>query len=110
MNKEIEEIKERLNKIEKLVFVKNDFIQNRIKKETIKEFLLKFEIKSNVEILLAVGYFLEKEGAANFSLTDIGKKFMEAKLKKLSNISDTINKNIKKGFITDGGKIDGKKT
>lgn len=103
MNKEIEEIKKRLEKIEELIFSKNNFIKKE-KKESVREFLLKFNEESNVKNLLAIGYFLENEGKENFSLDDLREKFREAKLKKITNLNDTVNKNSDKAFLKKDGK------
>jgi hypothetical protein len=73
-----------------------------MKKQSIKEFLLGKKPKTDVEKVLAMGYFLEtQEGLACFNVDDLRKAYVKSKEPIPGNINDKINLNIKKGLITE---------
>ncbi len=74
------------------------------KKLSLKEFLLSKAPRSDVQRVLAIGYYLEKnEGAASFAVDDLRKAFRTAAEPLPGNLSETIRKNVSKGHLMDAG-------
>jgi len=72
------------------------------KKQSIKEFILQKKPKSDVEKVLVMGYFLEKQESFKcFNADDIRNAYVTSKESIPDNINDKINLNIKKGLITE---------
>jgi len=86
-------------------------VHNQSKKISIKEFILSKNLSGDVEKVLAMGYYLEKnEKAKSFNISDLGRLFISAKEKLPKNINDKVNMNIKKGHVMEvQEKKDGKK-
>lgn len=75
------------------------------------EYILRLKPSSDVERTVVFANFLEEyRHLASFSSDDIGALFVEARLKKPSNVADKIGKNASKGLFMPAGDIDGKKT
>jgi len=80
------------------------------KKLSITEFLGAKMPSSDVQKTLAIAYYLEKYGNLNsFNVDDIKSHFRLARHPLPQNVNDKININIKKGYIMDAEKKDGKK-
>ncbi len=75
------------------------------------EYILRLKPSSDVERTIVFANFLEEHrGLTSFSSDDIGALFVEARLKKPTNVADKIGKNASKGLFMPAGDIDGKKT
>ena len=80
------------------------------KKLAIAQFFKKASPKSDVDRTLVAGYYLEKyTDAENFTSADIRGTIHDARITPPKNPSDTISKNIKKGFMMPAGDKDGKR-
>ena len=78
-------------------------------KMSIAQFFKKTSARSDIDRVLAAGYFLEKfKNQDNFTASEISDTIREAKIPPPRNTHDVINKNIKKGFIMPYGDKDGK--
>jgi len=74
------------------------------KKVSLKEFLLSKAPRSDVQKVLGIGYYLERnEGAAAFTVDDLRKAFRTAAEPLPGNLSETIRKNVSKGHLMDAG-------
>ncbi len=72
------------------------------KKQSIKEFIIQKKPKSDVEKVLVMGSFLEKQESFEcFNVDDLRDAYVKSKEPIPTNINDKINMNIKKGFITE---------
>jgi hypothetical protein len=82
-----------------------------VKKTSAKEFLLNKAVKSEVQKVLALAYFLERhESLAVFNVPDLENIFRSAREKLPKNMNDAVNKNIARGFIMEAAeKKDSKK-
>lgn len=70
------------------------------KKLSIREIFISKKPKTDIDKTLVVGYYLEKlQNCTSFNISDIEVGFKSAKAPTPKNINDTINKNIRKGFI-----------
>jgi hypothetical protein len=70
------------------------------KKESAKEFLLKKKIGSETQKVLALAYFLERQGGlASFNVPDLESVFRSAREKLPQNMNDVVNKNVARGFM-----------
>lgn len=101
IEKEIEEIKKKLESFERRISVLEGKPQQLVSKSlSIKEFLLQKNPKDDTDKTLGIGYYLEKyEGFELFNIKDLEDGFRRAKEKVPININDKVNKNIQKGFI-----------
>jgi hypothetical protein len=73
------------------------------------QFIKSHNVKSDVNAVLAAGYYLEKiAGQENFTSLEIRDLISKAKRPLPKNISDSINGNIKKGLIMSAGDREGK--
>jgi hypothetical protein len=100
----LERIKALENRVEKLERItsngESEVTFSKKKRASAKEFLNTKLIKSDVQRVLALGYFLEYlEGFETFNVVDLEKAFHAAKEKVPSNINDAVNKNIGHGFV-----------
>jgi len=70
------------------------------KKLSIREIFISKKPKTDVDKTLLVGYYLEIfQDYTSFNISDIEVGFRSAKEPPPGNISDVVNKNIRKGFI-----------
>jgi len=98
----LEEHERRLSKLEEAFETKSP---KTVKRMSIREFLNLKKPKTDVDKTLAICYYLEKyENIIPFTRRDIMEAFKKAREKVPANVSDAINKNIKKGFIDEVGK------
>ena len=68
------------------------------------QFFKKVSSKSDVDRVLAAGYFLEKyKNAENFTALEIRQTIKEAKIQPPENVNHSINQNIRKGFMMTAG-------
>ena len=113
MNEKILALEERIKKLEDVIFSTSTPKDpgTKIKKASVKEFLLTKAIKSDTQRVVALAYFLEyMEGMSSFNVNDIEAAFRSAKEKVPANINDAVNKNITRGLIMEAAeKKDAKK-
>jgi len=96
----LNKLEERVAKLEKYLVNDNLPAVTKPRKLSAKEFLLTKLPKSEVQKVLALGYFLEhEEGVEPFNVTDLEATFRSAKEKLPKNLNDAVNKNIARGFI-----------
>ncbi|MGL5164724.1 MAG: hypothetical protein ACRC9K_02410 [Afipia sp.] len=70
------------------------------KRLSAKEFMLTKTLKSEVQKVLALAYFLEhEEGLTSFNVSDLEVVFRAAREKLPKNMNDAVNKNIARGFV-----------
>jgi len=94
----INDLEKRIEKLEQLLIIPN--ISTKVKKMSAKEFILTKELKSEIQKVLAIGYFLEHlEGMTSFNVMDLEVAFRAAKEKLPKNMNDAVNKNIGHGFL-----------
>lgn len=78
-------------------------------KMSVAQFFKKTSAKSDIDRVLAAGYFLEKfKNQDNFTASEISGTIRDAKIRPPSNTHDVINKNIKKGYMMPSGDKEGK--
>lgn len=74
--------------------------ERKVRKLSIKEFLLSKNPRSDVERTLVIGAYLEGfERLNSFNTKDVGAGFRRAKEKVPANIADMIQKNVAKGYM-----------
>lgn len=95
----INRLEERIEKLEKLLAAPGATVV-KPKKMSAKEFLMTKNLKSEVQKVLAIGYFLEHvEIMESFNITDLEMAFRAAKEKLPKNMNDAVNKNIARGLL-----------
>ncbi|MDE2230339.1 MAG: hypothetical protein KGL11_15030 [Alphaproteobacteria bacterium] len=96
-------LEERVRRLEEFVLHGGEgkpVTMGKVKKSSPREFLLEGNIKSDVQKVLALGYYLEHAGEMEFfNVSDLESVFRSAKEKLPTNINDAVNKNIARGFI-----------
>jgi len=105
-NNEILEIRKKLEELEnRIIILESHFKKGHEsveKKISAREFFINRNPQSQLQKTLAIGYYLEKyENMGFFNVTDLKEIFRKIKEKPPANISDMVNKNVKKGFITE---------
>ena len=96
----LNKLEERVEKLEKYFVNTDTSAIARTRKQSAKEFLLTKSPKSEVQKVLALGYFLEhQEGVEFFNVSDLEATFRSAKEKLPKNLNDAVNKNIARGFM-----------
>lgn len=97
--KRIEELEERVEKIERFIGNEGTIIP-RVKKTSAKEFLLRKRTSSEAQKVLVLGFYLEhKEGVESFNVLDLEAVFRSAKEKVPKNLNDAANKNVARGLL-----------
>lgn len=77
---------------------------------SVAQFFRKVSPKSDVDRVLAAGYFLEKfNNQDNFTASEVSETIRSAKIPPPNNTNDSINQNIKKGHMMPSGDKEGKK-
>ena len=78
------------------------------KPKALTEFLLEVKPANLRQVTLAIGYYLERHlGCGSFNISNLRKGFRTAKHKPAKNVNDMVNKNIKRGHMTEApGKKD----
>lgn len=111
-NRRMDELEARIEKMEKLLAVPGAAGAVKQKKLSVKEFLMTKTLKSDIQKVAALAYFIEHvEGSASFNTADLETAFRAAKEKLPTNMNDAVNKNIAKGFIMEAEeRKDSKKT
>lgn len=86
-------------------------VAQRIGKEiSVAQFFKKISPKTDIDRVLAAGYFLEKfKNQESFTASEILEAVRGAKISPPSNTNDSINKNIKKGYMMPSGDREGKR-
>lgn len=116
MNKVIEQIKtllekhnKRISKLETMLLEPTEVIK---KKLSVKEFLKEKEPKNYSQTTLAIGFYCERyEGLSSFNIDDLECGFRASKEPMPKNLNDTVNLNVKNGFMMEcKDKKDSKKT
>jgi hypothetical protein len=81
------------------------------KRTSAKEFLLAKIVKSEVQKVLALAYYLEQqENLTSFNVPDLERVFRSAREALPKNMNDAVNKNIARGFLMEAAeKKDSKK-
>jgi hypothetical protein len=81
------------------------------KKISPKEFLLTKNVGSEVQRVVALAFYLERqEGINSFNVADLENAFRSAREKLPKNMNDAVNKNIARGFLMEAAeKKDSKK-
>jgi hypothetical protein len=83
--------------------------QTLAKGMSVAQFFKKVSLKTDLDRVLAAGYFLEKfKNQDSFSSSEVKDTIRGARTPPPRNTSDSINKNIKKGYIMPSGDKDGK--
>jgi hypothetical protein len=79
------------------------------KRISVAQFFKKLSSKTELDRVLAAGYFLEKfKDQDSFTAAEISDTIRGAKISPPRNPNDSINKNIKKGYIMPSGDKEGK--
>jgi hypothetical protein len=80
------------------------------KEMSVAQFFKKISSKTDIDRVLAAGYFLEKfKNQDSFTASEISETVRGAKIPPPSNTNDSINKNIKKGYMMPSGDKEGKR-
>ena len=75
---------------------------------SVAQFFRSLSLKTDVDRVLAAGYYLEKnKNVDNFTTAEVAQTIRDAKRTPPTNVSDCIARNIKKGFIMGSGDKDG---
>lgn len=93
----ISKLEERVDKLEKVLSLYHTTSSNTksMKKISPKEFLTNYEVATNTDRALILGYYMEQiEGSATFNATDIDKLFRLSKEKPPKNMNDILAKNV----------------
>lgn len=113
LSAQIEEIRNRLLKLEARITRLESPNQRRApsaKKTSIKEFIIEKGISTDTDKAVVIGFFEEKfVGLNSFNVDDLESGFREAKEPIPKNLNETVNKNVRKGYIMESGEKDGKK-
>lgn len=97
-SKRIDELEKRVEKLEQLLTTPGTTA--RPKRMSAKEFLLTKGAETEVQKVLALGYFLERmEGMESFNVVDLESAFRAAKEKLPKNLNDAANRNVARGFL-----------
>jgi hypothetical protein len=79
------------------------------KKMALAQFFRKLGLRTEVDRVLAAGYYLETSGGAeSFTAAEVGEAIRKAKNPPPKNPNDSINQNIKKGLMMSAGDKEGK--
>ncbi len=107
----IGELEKRVASLEQALSLHTPSVPLKIKKISVKEFLMTKELKTDTQKTLALGYYLEHlESMLSFNIDDLVAGFQAAKEKRPQNMNDVVNKNIARGFLMDAAeKKDNKK-
>ncbi|HEV2137657.1 MAG TPA: hypothetical protein VGR53_02330 [Nitrososphaerales archaeon] len=80
------------------------------KKLSIREFMLQKGVSTDTDKVVVLGSYLERfTSMQSFNIADLETAFREAREPVPKNINETVNKNIRKGYIMEAGEKDGKK-
>lgn len=110
IEKRIENLEERVSALEKILHSPSFSEKNNKKKNSnIREFLNGKKPTTDLDRILALAVYHDKFVKSIFNKKDISDLIKEAKMKKPSNISDTISKNVAKGHFQEDGKGDDRK-
>lgn len=100
LQKQISDLEARVQKLELALSSAATPVKSKSKKISAKEFMLTKTLKTDVQRVLALCYYLElNEEMKSFNVHDIETVFRLAKVKLPSNINDAVNKNISKGYM-----------
>lgn len=95
----VEELENRLDSLEERFSAEPEELKKGL---AINEFIVEKDPLSDNDRTLLIGYYLEKyDGISVFTTGEIKEGYQRAKQKIPANVSDTIQQNIKKGFIAE---------
>lgn len=108
IKKELEQIKDRLDRHEKKLSELEPLLigRHKLKKKklSLNEFILLKNPSDDVQRTLCIGYFLENyDGLSSFNKNDLEAGFRRAREKLPPNVNDKVNLNIKKGYMDGAG-------
>jgi len=115
IKKELEQIKDMLDRHEKKLSKLELFLigRHKLKKKklSLNEFILLKNPSDDVQRTLCIGYFLENyDGLSSFNKNDLETGFRKAREKLPPNVNDKVNLNIKRKYMDEAGeKKDGLK-
>ncbi|HEV2120514.1 MAG TPA: hypothetical protein VGS11_10505 [Candidatus Bathyarchaeia archaeon] len=114
VSKEIERLKELVadldTRVSKLESPSEPIPSAGTKKLSIREFMLQKGVSTDTDKVVVLGFYLERFSALqSFNITDLEAAFKEAREPVPKNINETVNKNIRKGYIMEAGEKDSKK-
>jgi len=103
--KKLTDHEDRIKKLEQLLPMSVNTIISQNKIISLKEFMLEKNPKTDVEKTMLIGYFFEQnKGQQEWTSKDIQGGFKLAKESTPGNVSDKIQKGIKRGLIIAGNK------
>lgn len=104
---QIDELAERVEKLEQAVFEKERDIRDQKKKKSLTEFIQGCNIPHHVQKAVAIAYFLENyEGRGAYTTADIDSGYGRAKLQRPSNIHDVMRRAAEKGHFMEADEGD----
>lgn len=115
LGERLQNLEKRVGSLEGVLSSRQEIAKGQIQSKSLSlsEFMAEKNPINDVQITLAIGYYLEhNKNIATFNINDIESEFRSAKMPPPSNINDKINMNIRKkpGFIMESPeKKDGKK-
>jgi uncharacterized Ntn-hydrolase superfamily protein len=93
-------LEERIEKLEKSMGAGRLAGTTQGKKTSAKEFLMKKVVKSELQKVLALAYYIEhQEALASFNVPDLERVFRSAREKLPKNMNDAVNKNVARGLL-----------
>jgi hypothetical protein len=97
----VEDLERRVSALEKLIKEKPEVVS---KKVSIAEFLVARKPETDTDKALSIAYYLEfNDGLSTMNLEDIRSGFRKAAIPVPPNLSETLRKNVAKGFLMDSG-------
>lgn len=107
----LQTLEERVTELEKSAASGAVVAASHPKKQSAKEFLIGKNISSELQRVVALAFYLERqEGLSSFNVSDLEAAFRQAREKLPKNMNDAVNKNIARGFLMEAaGKKDSKK-
>jgi hypothetical protein len=114
VSKEIERLKELIADLDKRVSKlesPSELNQHtETKKLSIREFMLQKGVSTATDKVVVLGSYLERfSSLQSFNVADLEAAFREAREPVPKNVNETVNKNIRKGYIMEAGEKDSKK-
>jgi hypothetical protein len=113
-SKEIERLKELIanldKRVSKLESPGEPTRHTGTKKLSIREFMLQQGVSTDTDKVVVLGSYLERfSSLQSFNIADLEAAFREAREPIPKNINETVNKNIRKGYLMEAGEKDSKK-
>lgn len=84
--------------------------RSSVERPSINEFIITKGISTDTDKTLVIAYYLEKfEGLSESNTDDLSRGFKRAKEPPPGNLNETVNKNVRKGYLMETGQKEGKK-